>query len=143
MAKKSKPKSAKSGKKSSESSKAIKTAKKAGPRSQTLPGLNKVRSQRLDNLCEAIAEDRAKMAQARADEQASIQGALKEMKGKGLVGYKHAGVELAFVPGADKLRVRLTKDASDDATAGEGVEVEPEAAEDADPIEVDPDQVPF
>jgi hypothetical protein len=143
MAKKSKTKSGKKASKPAKAAKVVKASKKAGPRSQTLPGMNKVRSQRLDNLCEAIAEDRAKMAEARTDEQASIQGSLKEMKAKGLLGYKHAGVELAFVPGADKLRVRLTKDASDDATAGDGGEVEPEAAEDADPIEVDPDQVPF
>lgn len=57
------------------------------------------------------------MAHAKADEQGSIQGALQEMKKRGLVAYKHAGVELAFVPGADKLRVRLTKDASDSSAA--------------------------
>jgi len=88
--------------------------------------MNKVRSQRLDNYCEAISEDRKKIADLRADEQGSIQGALKEMKAKRLGSYTHAGVELAFVPGADKLRVRLTKEQSD-ASMGMGDEPTPES----------------
>jgi hypothetical protein len=82
--------------------------------------MDRVRNGRLDNLCEAISEDRKSMAAARADEQGSIQAALREMKAKHLGAYKHAGVELAFVPGEDKLRVRLTKDAEDSSQAFEG-----------------------
>jgi hypothetical protein len=81
--------------------------------------MGKVRNHRLDNLAEAIAEDRQRMASARADEQGSIQAALREMKAKKLGAYKHAGVEFAFVPGEDKLRVRLTKDAEDSSQAFE------------------------
>lgn len=81
--------------------------------------MERVRNQRLDNLCEAIAEDRGRLASAKADEVGSIQAALREMKQKGIGAYKHGGVELAFVPGADKLRVRLTKDAEDSSQAFE------------------------
>jgi hypothetical protein len=81
--------------------------------------MERVRNQRLDNLCEAIGEDRRTMASARADETGSVQAALREMKRKSIGAYKHAGIELAFVPGADKLRVRLTKDAEDSSQAFE------------------------
>lgn len=95
-----------------------------------------MRNGRLDNFCESIGEDRKRIAQLKADEQGSIQGALKEMKAKNVGAYKHAGVELAFVPGADKLRVRLTNDDSDSAAglpsdAGEGDEAEADEAEGA------------
>lgn len=60
------------------------------------------------------------MAAARADEQGSIQAALREMKAKKVGAYKHAGIELAFVAGADKLRVRVTKDAEDSSQVLEG-----------------------
>lgn len=72
-----------------------------------------VRDQVLDNYCEAIAQDRETMAQAKSDEQGSIQGALARMKAKKYPSYQHARVELSFVAGADKLRVRLTKDHTD------------------------------
>lgn len=92
-----------------------------------LPGMAQVRNGRLDNLCEAIGEDRRTMASASADEQGSIQAALREMSSKGLSTYKHAGVELAFVPGKDKLRVRLTKDNSDSSTKVDASDEEPES----------------
>lgn len=67
------------------------------------------------------------MASARNDEQGSIQAALREMKGRKFSSYRHAGVELAFVAGQDKLRVRITKDATD-AAAGVSDEVLDEVA---------------
>lgn len=95
--------------------------------------MDRVRNQRLDNLCEAISDDRKSMATARADEQGSIQAALREMKTKKIGAYKHAGIELAFVAGADKLRVRVTKDAEDSSQSLEGGEVEPPDAGEGDP----------
>lgn len=93
--------------------------RKAGPRSQTLPEMGQVRSTRLDNLCEAINEDRQAMNAAKGSEAGNIQAALREMQRatdkhpNGRMVYKHGGVELARVPGADKLRVRLSKDDGD------------------------------
>lgn len=71
------------------------------------------------------------MAAAKADERGSIQAALREMKSKRLGAYKHAGVELSFVAGEDKLRVRLTNDNEDSAATLEGGEGDeaPEAGE--------------
>jgi hypothetical protein len=84
-----------------------------GARSQPLPGMDQVRNGRLDGLCEGIAEQRRVMNQARQDEQADITAALPEMQRKGITAYKHGGVELVRVPGAEKLRVRLTKEQGD------------------------------
>lgn len=102
-----------------------------------------VRNVRLDNYCESIAEDRATMASARADEQGSIQGALKEMKAKAVNSYKHAGVELAFVAGADKLRVRVTKDNSDASTGSESGGETDDADMGDEPNTVNEDGIPF
>ena len=87
--------------------------KPAGPRSQVLPGMKSARSQRLDNLCEAIAEERARMNAAKVEEIGLIQSALRTMQERNLGVYRHGGVELARVPGAEKLRVRLTKETGD------------------------------
>lgn len=89
------------------------------------------RNTRLDNYCEAIAEHRAAKNAATLAEAGDISGALQEMQRSSTTVYKHAGVELARVPGAEKLRVRLAKgegdaDAGDletgDGDAGEGSE---------------------
>lgn len=98
--------------------------RKPGPRSQALPGMAQARNVRLDNFCEAIAEDRATMNAAKASELGNVQGALREMQRPsdkypdGRTVYKHGGVELARVPGADKLRVRLTKEQGDADESG-------------------------
>lgn len=89
------------------------------PRSQVLPGHETVRDQTLDNLCESIGEHRAAKNLHTEHEQADIQAALTRMQeiGKRCVVYKHAGVELARVPGAEQLRVRLTKSTGDAGAA--------------------------
>lgn len=70
------------------------------------------------------------MNAARADEQESIQAALQEMQRKGVTVYRHARVELARIPGAEKLRVRMTKeegsaDAADYTPAEDAGDSEP------------------
>lgn len=87
--------------------------KKPGARSQVLPGMEQARDRRLDNLCESIAEHRGVMNRARVEEQSDIAAALQHMVKKGTSVYKHGGVELARVPGAERLRVRLTKEQGD------------------------------
>lgn len=98
--------------------KAPASTRRKGPRSQTLPGMDQVRNRKLDNLCEAIGEERNRMNAAKQEEQASIQAALQVMQRDNVTVYKHAGVELARVPGAEKLRVRLVKEQGD-ADAGD------------------------
>jgi hypothetical protein len=90
--------------------------KRGRPRSQTLPGLDQVRNGKLDNLCEGIADVRATMNEAKQEEKGLIAAALQTMVAKGVTVYKHGGVELARVPGAETLRVRLVK-AQGDADA--------------------------
>ena len=83
------------------------------PRSRPLPGMEEIRNGRLDNLCEAIGDERERMNAAKVEEQASIQAALQEMQRTSTTVYRHAGIELARVPGAEKIRVRVTKETGD------------------------------
>lgn len=80
--------------------------------------MEQVRSRRLDNVCEGIAEERALMNKARLDEKGLIQSALQAMQKADVTIYRHGGVELARVPGAEKLRVRLTKEEGDADVSG-------------------------
>ena len=80
------------------------------PRSQTLPGLEQVRSRRLDALCEAIGDERETMNHARTEEKSLKASALEVMQREKLTVYRHAKVELARIPGVEKLRVRMTKE---------------------------------
>lgn len=66
------------------------------------------------------------MNRARTEEQALITSALKEMQESGITVYRHARLELARVPGAEKLRVRVTKEQGD---ADEADFEQPEPAE--------------
>lgn len=123
MAKKAKRATPKQGKpakakKTNPAAKALKKTverKRTLPRSVPLPGMEQARYTRLDALCEAISDTRAQMNQLRTDEAADERAALAEMRkpraGKpdGILTYRHAGVELARVPGEEKLRVRTTK----------------------------------
>lgn len=105
-----------------------------GARSQPLPGMG-VKNVRLDNICESIADERAVMNAASLEEKSLISSALQVMQEKKLTVWKHGGVELVRVPGADKLRVKLTKDQGD-TNMGDGASnssqsdlVDPEAAD--------------
>lgn len=69
--------------------------------------MDQIRDRVLDNLCEAIGDTRATANAARQEEAGYLSSALKRMTGREASIYKHAGVELALVPGSDKLRVRL------------------------------------
>lgn len=104
---------------------AARTVKRArGARSQVLPGMEQVRDVKLDNLCEAIGQVRATANEAKQEEAGLIASTLQRMVAKDVSVYRHAGVELARVPGAEKLRVRLTKETGDatgdDLEVGEG-----------------------
>lgn len=68
-----------------------------------------VRVRALDNVCEAIAETRGQINALQADERANEQRALSLMRQNSRTSYRHAGVELARVPGEEKLRVRTSK----------------------------------
>lgn len=84
-----------------------------GARSQVLPGLERIRSRKLDNLCEGIAECREQKNIAVKEETSLDLSALQVMVKEGIHVYRHRGVELARIPGAEKLRVRITKEEGD------------------------------
>src|ERR1700755_2941656 len=90
-----------------EAAKAAKSSKPAakGPRSQALPGMGQIRNVRLDNICEGIAGERAAKNKADQEEKGLTSTALQVMQQSKIGAYRHAGVELARVPGAEKLRV--------------------------------------
>src|SRR2546422_6020307 len=74
------------------------------PSQPALPGTEAVRDTVLDALFETIGNCRADINDARKDEQEAIRKALQHMTEKGFSIYKHANVEGARMPGADKLR---------------------------------------
>lgn len=96
--------------------------------------MEQVRYRDLDASCNSIAETREEINLLRADEAGYEQTALTQMRKHNLTTYRHAGVELARVPGEEKLRVRTTRERS--ATA----EVEPDDkgdTGDVDPMDKD------
>lgn len=109
------PKAAKRSLKAKATNGSGKAAKKrpASPRSQALPGMEQQRNVKLDNICEAIHDERSVMNAAKTEEKGLIQSALQLMQQKGVQVYKHGGLELARVPGSEILRVRLTKQTGD------------------------------
>ncbi len=82
-------------------------------RQAVLPGTESVRSEKLDAICENIGDERDRMNKARTETQALIGAALDIMTKKNLTVYRHDKIELARIPGADKLRVRVTKEEGD------------------------------
>jgi len=102
--------------------------RKTGPRSQVLPGMAQVRSKRLDNLCEGIAECRETKNGAVLEEKSLEESALQTMVRENKAVYRHGGVELARIPGAERLRVRLTKETGD-ADASDLQEAEADVTE--------------
>lgn len=138
------------GAKKAEAKKAAKgAAKKPSPRSQVLPGMEQVRNRRLDNICEGIAQERSIMNAASVEEKSLIATALQVMQDDKRTIYKHSGVELVRVPGADKLRVKLTKDSGDaEVSGGTTRSSQDDIVDGSDPapasdFHTDDDEVPF
>lgn len=70
------------------------------------------------------------MNTAKTEETGLVASALQTMVKKGVSVYKHGGVELARVPGAERLRVRLVKEQGDaDADDLDPPDATPEDAE--------------
>ena len=97
--------------KKAKTAKAAKAAK-AAPKHQPLPGMEGVRHTKLDRLCEGIAENREQTNQLRGEEADMLRQALDVMRDAKVHTYRFAGVELARVPGEEKLRVRTSKEAA-------------------------------
>lgn len=103
--------------------------KAKGPRTQALPlpgGLGK-RIQALDDCAAAIGEIRDQMAELRADEQGHKRTALNLMRRHDRTTWRHAGVEMARVPGEEKLRIRKTKGENASAEVAEDLPTDAKA----------------
>lgn len=120
MAKKPKSGKSKGGKKPSTRYRA---GAAKGPRSQTLPGMKEARSEALDNLCEEIGDLLDTQTNARTEADTKKVAALKLMRTRGISVYKHAGLELARIPGEEDIRVRRTK-SQDDVSVPDGSRAE-------------------
>lgn len=94
--------------------------KAAGPRSQTLPGMARVRDAMLDKLCEEAGEGLDEQASGKVKTAAARQNALKRMELKRLSVYRHARVEFAYSPGSASVRMRKVKEDGDVAVTAEG-----------------------
>lgn len=104
--------------------------RKSSPRSQVLPGMEQVRNRSLDRLCESLGDTRDEIARL-ADEEDGLQAsAMGVMQRDGVTAYRHAGIELALVPGGAKLRVRKLKDKTEQSASG-GVTANPDKADEA------------
>lgn len=90
------------------------------PRSAVLPGFEQVRNGRLDTVCEGIADERRIKNAAQLEEASLITTAQRIMEAQtpSLTVYKHAGVELALIPGTSHIRVRLVKETGDADVSG-------------------------
>lgn len=75
--------------------------------------MEQVRSRKLDNICESINDCRSQKNDAVTEERSLEASALQVMQKEDRTVYRHGGVELARIPGAEKLRVRLTKEEGD------------------------------
>lgn len=89
-----------------------------GPKQPQLPGTSGVRSAKLDTVCEGIGDERRTKNAANLEEKSLVANALKIMQSRKIQVYKHAGVELAMMPGTATLRVRLTKQDGDASVIG-------------------------
>ncbi len=109
------------------------TARNAKPRDEKLPGFKQPKNQRLELLCESLDNQRTVINDAKRIEKSDKAAALQEMTRVGLLAFKHAGIELARIPGADTIRVHVVKDEGEMEAEGEATE----ATSDRD------DEVPF
>ncbi len=112
-------------KKKSPSKPKLKVAARAPkPKQPPLSGMEGVRYDDLDHICDLIGEARQEANRANTEEAEQKKNALPFMTKHRISVYRHAGVELARIPGADKLRVRLRDEDGDAAVkAGESTEL--------------------
>lgn len=91
----------------------------AKPRDVKLPGMRQPANARLEMLCQSLDTQRDIINNAKLIEKGDIAAALQEMTRRGYLSYKHSGIELIRVPGADKLRVHVVKEEGEMQAIGE------------------------
>jgi hypothetical protein len=73
----------------------------------------------LDDLCRSIKRHRDELAELREYEAGDLQAALNIMRRENRHAYRQHGIELARVPGEEKLRVRKTSEGASSTTDDE------------------------
>ena len=84
------------------------------PRPTPLPGLEDTAIQALDDAALMYAELRDERLELGVREAAHKARALALMKKHGRTSYRHAGVEISVIAGADELRVKIKRAEDDD-----------------------------
>jgi hypothetical protein len=97
-----------------------KAARPKGPRSQALPGMAQVRDAKLDQICEDIGEGLDQINDGTEQVNDGKAAAIARLHARGLSGYRHAGVRLSLVPGAEKVSVKREKDREVTLATGAG-----------------------
>lgn len=85
-------------------------ARAKGPRSQSLPGMSQIRDAKMDEICESIGEGLDGINQSTDQVDEGKSAAMQRLHAKGLSSYRHAGVRVSLIPGADKISVKREKD---------------------------------
>jgi len=83
--------------------------KPKSPRSQTFEGMEQVRDKVMDTICEELADLRATLNAAKANEQSYRVKALARMQKRDLYQYTNAGIRVVREAGADTLSVKIAK----------------------------------
>lgn len=95
-------------------------ASRRSARSQTLPGMAQVRDAKLDEICESIGDGLDQINQGTEDVNDGKSAALARLHARGLQAYRHAGVRVTLVPGAEKVSVKREKDREVNVSVGAG-----------------------
>ncbi|MHB1260372.1 MAG: hypothetical protein ACYC2H_01515 [Thermoplasmatota archaeon] len=95
------------------------TTRVSKPRDKKLPGFDQPRNRRLEMLCESLDTQRSVMNDAKRVEKSDKAAALQEMTRVGLLSFKHSGIELARIPGADTIRVHVVKEDGEMSASGQ------------------------
>lgn len=85
-------------------------AGKKAPRSQVLPGMERVRNTRLDGYCEDARDGLQSIEDGTSAVNDAKQGAMKELQKIGRSSYVHSGVRFTHTPGVDKVSVKRIKE---------------------------------
>lgn len=94
--------------------------KKKGPRSQVLPGMERVRDAKLDRFCEDAGDGLVAIGAGTSAVDDAKRAALQRMRDRGMSSYVHAGVRFTLKPGVDAISVKREKDKSATAAAFSG-----------------------
>ncbi len=111
-------------------------ARRPGPRSQALPGLEQGRHQKLDTYGETAGEGLDMINAGREQVNDSRNAAQDYMEKHGVTSYVAAGVRFTYTPGVGSVTVKRVKEKGDNKVSSSDADLEsggPVAGDDPDP----------